>query len=232
MSHIFDCIAKNPLDIVTVGYSRRLKYADIHIAALTGNNINGIYDNLISETQTKRDALHSVVYDSKDNKTTRIAYTAEIKNITNEYRKYISKFEGYVRYKFDKATPMYVLFFANGIEHYRKATQEETVLHLENFITLNQMHKNELGTTKFIDGFTDIHNRFTSALSVQRKAMGAISYNTQAKVMMWNELKKQIYKNMLYIALQNLDTPNMLRVFDESHLLRFHRKKKEEKKEL
>ncbi len=126
---------------------------------------------------------------------------------------------------------MYILFFANGIEHYRKASHEDTVLHPENLISLNQMKKDELGTTAFFEGFTDIYNRYTKALSLQHKAMEAISFNTQAKITAWNDLKKQIYKNMLSIALQNIDTPNMLRVFDESHLLRFYRKKKVEENE-
>jgi len=226
MSHIFDCIAQNPLDKVTVSYSRRLMYTDVHIAALLNNNTGGIYDTLIAETQAKRDAFHNVIYSTMENESFRIAYTAELKRITAEFRVTISKFEGLVKSIFGKKDKMYIIFFPFGIENYRRANQSEMQTHLNNLIELNLTYKTELGTMVFHDLFADINTRFNNAITKQQHSAGIMAFNVTDKVILWNDLKKQIHKNMLTIALHNIDTPNMLSAYEESHLLRFHRKKK------
>lgn len=228
MSHIFDCISKNPLDVVTVGYSRRLNYTDIHIAALNSNNTGGIYDNLIADTKAKREALHDIIYASKINEASRKSSTTELKMITAEFHKTISRFEGLVKSVFGRKEPGYIVFFPFGIEDYRRANQEEIQIHLTNLIKFNLSYQTQLGTLSYHDKFTDINTRFITAISEQKQAASIITFNVKDKVNHWNDLKKQIYKNMLTIALLNIDTPQMLRVYDESHLLRFHRKKKGE----
>lgn len=226
MSHFFDCIAQNPLDTVTVSYPRRLNYTDVHIAALQNNNTGGIYDTLIAETRKKRDALYDVIYSSVLNEGYRKSGTAEIKEITAEFRLTISKFEGLVKSIFGKKTQIYITFFPSGIENYRRASQSEMQTQLNNLIVLNLTYKTELGTMAFHDLFADISIRFKNAIAKQQHAAGILAFNVTDKVILWNDLKKQIHKNMLTIALHNIDTPNMLKAYEESHLLRFHRRKK------
>ncbi len=227
----FENLSKNPLDGAMVSISRKIEYADINIERMTKNNPDGSNSPLIDETKQKRDAFAGNLSSSKMNEAIRIAYTAELAKTALEFRNTVSKFEGLVKSVFGKGSSIYLMFFAYGLEEYHKANQAQLPMLMDKMMSLNLTYKSELGTTMYYDLFNVQKMRYTNAFSLQKQAGGTVSNTKAAKEMLWNELKKQLYKNMLTLVLNNIDHPAMMLSYFEPRLLRFRHHKTENETE-
>ncbi|NVN94517.1 MAG: hypothetical protein HXX18_04440 [Bacteroidetes bacterium] len=225
MNTKFENLAENPLDGVMVSISRKIKYADINIERMEKNNPDGVLTHLIEDTKQKRDAYTGNLSTSKMNEAIRIAYTSELAEITDEFRRTVSKFEGLVKSVFDKKSLVYLMFYPHGIEEYHKSNQAQIPILMDKIIDLNQTYASQLGTMVYHDLFHDQKNRYTNAYSLQKQAGGTVINTSTVKEILWKELKKQLYKNMLTIVLYNIDNPKLMLSYFEPSLLRFRHHK-------
>ena len=221
MSTKFENLAKNPLDGVMVSSSRKIKYADVAIERMKNNNQGGLLTPLIDETITKRDAYAGNLSALKMKEAIRIGYTSELTDVTQEFINTVGKFEGLIKSVFDKGSSVYLSFIPFGLEEFRRANQAQIPMLFDRMIDLSLAHKSELGNIAFHDKFVALKAHFLHAYSTQKQAGGTVTNNAAVKEILWNDLKKQLYKIMLTIILNNLDNPSVMLSYFEPSLLRF-----------
>ena len=225
MSTKFENLADNPLDGVMVSLTRRIGYADIHIERMTKNNPNNVLTPLIADTKAKRDAFAGNLSASKMGEAIRMAYTTELETTADQFRATVSKFEGLVKSVFGKGTPTYIMFFPFGLSEFHQANQAETIQLIDKIINLSLIHQTALGSPAYHDLFVEYKTRYANAYSQQKQAAGTVTNSKAVKDVLWNELKKQLYKNMLTLVLNNLDNPTTMLSYFEPSLLRYRQAK-------
>jgi hypothetical protein len=67
--------------------------------------------------------------------------------------------------------------------------------------------------------------RFDTAFKQQQQAQGDVTNRKSLKEMLWNNLKKQLYINMLTIIINNPDNPKLMLSFFEDKIMRFRKHK-------
>jgi hypothetical protein len=225
MSTKFENLAENPLDGLMVSVSRRIGYADINIERMTKNNPGNVLAQLITDTKAKRDAFAGNLSASKMGEAIRMAYTSELDTIVEQFRATVSKFEGLVKSVFGKGTPTYIMFFPFGLVEFHQANQAEILPLMDKIISLSLTHQTALGNPAYRTSFMDYKTRYANAYSLQKQAAGTVTNSKAVKEVLWNELKKQLYKNMLTLVLNNLDNPTVMLTYFEQSLLRYKQTK-------
>lgn len=225
MATNFENLANNPLDGVLVSITRKLSYADVHIERMIKNNPGGIYDSLIELCKIKRDAFSNNAAEEEEGESLRIGHTAVLKKLSGNYKDEMSLFESLVRLKFGKGSQIYLEIFPHGLTYYRNAKQGEMLALMNKTISFNQTHLNELGTHEFLDKFVNIRDNFAKSLSSQQQAQGDVSNRKSLKDVLWNDLKKQLYIDMLSIIINNPDNPKQMLSYFDDKLLRFRHHK-------
>ncbi len=218
----FENLAENPLDGIMVSASRRYQYTDIHIARLTVNNPGSIYDSLIADTRAKLDAYRGNLTDSKMKEAIRIASTKEIDDTSELFIDTVKRLEGLVKSVYPRGVPVYKQFFPYGLTEFHWSGKKKRLLLMNFIIKACQNNNDKIDTTSLLEIFTDVRDRFSDAFAVQQQANGIIVTGRSAKQVLWNDLKKQLYKNMLTILLNNLDYPRTMLSYFEPQLLRYH----------
>jgi hypothetical protein len=155
----------------------------------------------------------------------RIAYTAEIYRIGEQFRGMVSKFEGLVKSTFGKGSLIYLQFFPHGLEVFHRANQAETTVLMDNVIKHCLEYQDMLGNNSYYDSFKDLQTRYTNAYSLQKQAAGTVVNSITVKGILWDELKKQMFKNMLTLLLFHFENPGIMLTYFEPRLLRFRHKK-------
>jgi len=221
MNTNFENLCKNPLDNVMVSYSRRTEYTDIHIERMTNSNQNGDFDQLIADTQVKRDAFTGNLDQARLSESLRIGYTLELNNSKSDFITTLGQFEGFVKSVFGKKSPEYLMFFPFGIEEYRKANQANTLSLMGKVYTLAKTYKTQLNNPVYENKFKDYIDRYKNAFSRQKQSAGSVTNSKTDKEILWNDLKNQLYINMLSIILLNKDNPQKMLDYFEPKLLRY-----------
>ena len=222
MSDKFDRIAINPLDSVMVGATKRYQYADDNIKSMTNNNPNNVFKQLINDTQSKLDAYKGKISESKLSEALRIAYTSELTLSMDEIVVNAGKCEGLVKSAVGKNTPVYLEFYPFGLSEFHEANPTQLLDLLDRMISSVATHAQELGSNVYSDKFNDNKVRLKKAISNQKNSGSKVINSKEVKEILWNELKKQLYKNMLTIALYYIDNLNMVHTYFNPTLLRHH----------
>jgi len=220
MSDKFDRISINPLDYVIVGATRRYQYAEDNIKSMKTNNPNNVFDPLIAATEEKLNVYKGNTSDSKINEALRIAHTSEVKIEMDEIIINAGKCEGLVKSVFGKNTPIYLQFFPFGLSEFHDANPTECLDLLDRLINAATENKQQLGNGLFIDLFKSSKIRLKKVIDDQKISGSKVKSSKEIKEILWNELKKQLYKNMLTIALHYIDNLNMVHTYFNPTLLR------------
>jgi hypothetical protein len=225
MNTKFENLAQNPLDGVMVSCSRKIQYTDITIERMKNNNLGGLLIPLIDETIAKRDAFAGNLSELKMKEAIRIGSTSELTGISHDFINDTVKFEGLVKSVYGKGSSVYLFFFPFGLEEFHKASQAQIPILFDRMIDFSLTYKTELNNITFHDKFVAQKDHFTHVYSIQKQAAGTVTNNASVKEILWNELKKQLYKNMLTIVLHNIDNPKLMLSYFEPSLLRFRHHK-------
>lgn len=220
MSDKLERIAFNPLDNIKVGATKRYLYAEDNVKSMEANNPNNVFDPLIADTTDKLNNYKGNTSESKINEALRIAYTAETGLIMSETVLYAGKCEGLVKSVFTKNSPVYLKFFPFGLTEFHDANPAEMLDLLDRIILFNTEYKPQLGTVLYIDKFTELKTNLSKAVDNQKNAGSKVKNKSEVKEILWNELKKQLYKNMLTIALYYIDNLSMVLSYFKPQLLR------------
>lgn len=223
MSIHLENLAENPLDKVKVSFVRRLQFGITHIERMTQTNPNGILTPLINNTQLKFDAFAGNLTDKQMSEAVHKAFSASLSRISIEFVKAVSKFEGHVKSVFGKESDEYIMFFPKGLNEFHQANQAKTNMLMIKIIELNVTYGAQLGTA-YHDLFVDIQSRYLNAFDFQKKSEGAMANSSQIKELLWDELKKQMYINMLTIVLNNIDNPSIMLTYFKPQLLNYRHK--------
>jgi hypothetical protein len=203
-----------------VGVTKRYLYTEDNIKSMEANNPNGVFDVLIAETRDKFDTYKGNTSESKINEALRIAYTAETGLVMSEIRLYTTKCEGLVKSIFTKNSPDYLKFLPFGLSEFHDANPAEMLDLLDRNIAFNTDYKTQLGTNLYIDKFAELKTKLSKAVDNQKEAGSKVKSKSEIKEILWNELKKQLYKNMLFIALHYIDNLAMVLTYFKPQLLR------------
>ena len=219
----FESLTQNPLDGIMVSASRRIEFANIFLQRMIGSNPNNIYDAIITATQSCLDAYKGNLSEAKLKEAIRISYTAELNDTADLFHQTNSRFEGYITSLYSRGNSKYLVYFPLGLSEYNKANQANTVILMDRLIQLNRDNQTDLKTTEYLDLYTGFKSRYANAFSVQKQADGIITNSRPAKDMLWLALKKQLFKNMVFIVYNNIDNPRVMLAYIEPSLLRFTR---------
>ena len=130
------------------------------------------------------------------------------------------KCEGLVKSVFGKNTPVYLEFYPFGLSEFHEANPAQLLDLLDRMISSITTHSQELGSSVYSDKFNDNRVRLKKAISNQKNSGSKVINSKEVKEILWNELKKQLYKNMLTIALYYIDNLNMVHAYFNSKILR------------
>ena len=221
----FENLANNPLDGVMVSANRRVKYTDINIERMTKNNQGGIYDILVEYTKNCRDAYANNLIEEESGESIRIANTAELQKSVEEFKDNMRKIEKYLSYKHGNTSLIYMELFAHGLSQFTKASLTEISKLMKKSHEFTVKYATELSSENFEALFKADMLRFDTAFKQQQQAQGAVTNRKSLKEMLWANLKKQLYINMLTIIINNPDNPKVMLSFFEDKILRFRKHK-------
>jgi len=218
----FEILANNPLDMVEVSYSRRSQYAHIHLVRLTANNPNGVYNHLISELTPALDAYSGNLSGTDLQKAISKGCTFELNDCSELFRHTASRYEGLVKSVFSKDSQPYLSFFPQGLDEFYHASQDRIRVLIGRLLAQGVLYKEQLGQNDYLDLFTNLQHRYETAFTAQKESLGNVKNSRPIRDILWIGLKKQLYKNMLFIAYTNIDDPKVMLTYFEPSLLRYH----------
>ena len=221
----FENLANNPLDGVLVSINRRLRYTDINIERMTKNNPGGIYDILVEHTKNCRNAYALNQKEEESGESIRIAYTAELQKSVEEFKDNMRKIEKYLSYKHGNTSLIYLELFAHGLSQYTKALLSEIAKLISKAHDFTLKYGTELSGENFEVLFKGNMLRFETAYKQQQQAQGDVTNRKSLKEMLWYNLKKQLYINMLTIIINNPDNPKLMISYFEDKIMRFRKHK-------
>ena len=220
----FENLAINPLDGIRVSFSRRSQYAHIHLERLIANNPSGVYDQLIAATTSAYNAYKGELSGNDLQKAVAKGCTFELNDCGLLFRSTARRFEGLVRSTFGRGTEAYVSFFPRGLDEFNHATQDNIPTLIDRTLSLGNTYKDQLDSPAYTMQFANLKTRYATAFKAQKQTLGSVKNLGSVRDILWAALKKQLYKNMLFIAFTNIDEPEMMLTYFEPRLLRLHKK--------
>ncbi len=199
----------SPTENARVGRSSIAQFIYECIQSIKANNINGIYDALISDCESLYNEVFSDISLNKQNISKQVTLTKVVKTVKNEFGNILTSFEAAFIYKFGKNSIQHREAFPKGVGPYKKVNIEEITEKME----LAESHANkydvDLGTTFGIQIKT-VRLKYIDSLSNQK------STQTQVKSIIPDYKTKKVLIDKLFLKiiatllLNNLDQPSAI----------------------
>lgn len=207
------------------------EFAQEHLSALNSENPGGIYDELIAETTLKYERFRKAISDEETLIARREGSTVAKNHAMKNFQRIISQKEGLVRSAFGKNSGEYQEFFPQKVKEYLHANMGTIDIIMARFLQASIKYQLVLGV-EFANLFTQLKNEFLNARSTQMELMGKVSNAKSESRDSRREMEKQLMKNLLIIASNNVGEPNKVGIYFNQRLLKYRKHKQNKDKSI
>lgn len=200
------------------------EFSQEHLSGLTIGNPGGIYDGLIAETTTLYEIFRNAISDEGTLIARREGATVGKNKAMKNFQKNLSQKEGLVRSAFGKKSAEYQEFFPHNVKEYLHANMGTIDIIMVRFLKACIKYQPELGV-EFVNLFTQLKDDFVNARESQMELKGKISGAKAASRNSRREMEKQLMKNLLIIASNNVGEPNKVSLYFNQRLLKYRKHK-------
>jgi len=195
-------------------------FTEVSLARFEKNNPAGIYDEIISDTTTAYNNYFGTIADEDIKSAVKEGSTVAVYDVLREFKKNISQQEGIVRAKFGLKSDVYQEFFPHGITEYIRANMTNAETLMNRFVSSAETHQAVVGL-EFVTLFTNIKNDFISKRETQIKLFGEVQGSKAATSKNRRDLEKQLMKNLLTVALNNIGKPKAIDIYFDQTIIRY-----------
>lgn len=175
--------------------------------AITENNPAGVYDLLITQTETRYTSYFGKITNEATIKAISEGLTINMNNARAATEAKISQLQGLVKFKFGEGTDIYQQFYPQGMDEYYQAKIGDI---LPLFIRFKNVAEANL-TADYpaeVSTYNSLLTEFTKARDKQETAFGQIDALGTGRHEDRKALTLQLTTNFLTIALNNLGKPD------------------------
>jgi hypothetical protein len=221
----FNAFFVNPFDDLRITDLRLKNFTDDHIQKMTAANTGTRFTAFIAATQTALGAFVLTLIGEESHVAARKSRTENVTTILNQFKKLVRTKEPVIRVAFENQPTIITEFFPNGLTEYSNATVGNVGILMERLIGVITARAAAL-PTGFVTQFSDIKTQFTTARTEQQDEKGHVSNVKAISSAERTNLVKQLYKNLINIAVICISNPaEGAGMFDESLLYGRHGKK-------
>jgi len=197
---------------------RLLKFASDHIRRLHEINTHGQLDKMIQETQSAVSQLHSLRQKNMENKMYVSVSSRSMSDLCSSFTEIANRLEGLVKAHYGRKSSKYKSIFPNGLTMYTKANKStiwDLCLQLQFFAdsingSLPEELRNEISTFSInLKAQLKNHNENNK----EKKCLKDMKYDAKERV------SKQLHKNLLLIAAENIGKPEVSEIYFDQSLL-------------
>lgn len=201
-----------------ISVNELLNFTDDHIPKLKKNNPGGIFNTLITDTETKYG-----IFDTANSKLAadikeREGETEEVNEALTNFKREIRDAENLISYTFRKKKGVYQRFFPRGITEYTNVSMEEAKEKIQRFVDTLNDYKTDLPAA-FIALFVSILTVFKKERGEQVSEKAEVSSGSEALAAAKKEMQLQLSNNILTIAANFVDQPAKAKVYFDQSLL-------------
>jgi hypothetical protein len=150
--------------------------------------------------------------------------TKTVDAIVDDFTGLTRRFSNFAKSMYDEGSSELEQFFPNGLTEYTLCNKSNILLLLSRLATATEAHKTELGE-RWANDYTQLLESYQNARSAQEEAKGNVAGQRGQRNIQRDELAEQLYINLLTIAINNIDKPEMAKVYFDESILRIHRRK-------
>jgi hypothetical protein len=187
-----------------ISKARLKQFTSDHLIRLTDHNPGAIYNTLITDTTAAATAYFGDYAGELDSLSSQEGDTQAMDNARAALTKNIGNNSNYMKYLYqDDITGKYEKFYPRTMEEYDKAS-------LEDYIDITNRYLNKLTEftadfdPAFITAFTNLHTAFNAAYTLQHGDFSAVAGERGDQHITRPTLCKQLTKNLLVIASNNV----------------------------
>jgi len=210
---------KNHFNTREVSDDNLRKFVEDHLNRMIANNGGGTYTQYIQDTQVLYDKFNTFIKNEDQTFTAQQGKTMQTDKILADFVALVSRKEGAVRSEFGKDSPEYQEFFPAGLNEYHQISKANAEMLMERMRNKGQTYIAVLGQN-FVTLFSDILTNYLAARNAQLQLMGEVDTLKSDALQARNSLSVQIMKNLLFIALQFVGSPDRLDDFFSQEIVR------------
>ncbi|MES2622236.1 MAG: hypothetical protein V4615_15405 [Bacteroidota bacterium] len=197
---------------------RLSSFATSHLARLKADNPGGIYDVIITATETVLDTFKADITEIRSDKGTLAGGVKGKKLARKAFIDYLAQKEGLVKGVFGKRSPQYKEFFPHGINVFRHATDSE-FSSLANVAVMHAIKFEPQLGSDFRNELTAKRDAFKNAFQLRSTEEGETSASQFRGLEAKTALQIQLCSNICFIAIYNMGMPEKAKEYFEQHLL-------------
>jgi hypothetical protein len=198
-----------------------LAYTSQHLAILSApaNNPGNVFNAIIAATNTAQTAFATCIGDKTLNAGVRKAANLGKKNFRESLRGPIQQVEAAVIVAFGKGSPDYVACFPEGRSGITEAREDELKPRLQALHGALTARSGTAGIPAQATVVNGLITTWTALLAAADVADGTESGSAEQRRACRKDLTKQLWRNVLTIALQFIDQPEKASLYLPTHLL-------------
>ena len=215
-----ESFTKNQFSSIKASITRREKFLNYHLIRMEANNSGGLLNGIIAETKPLHLKLVENLSIRSNTLGTGKGSTLSVRLIMTNFIGDARNLESMCKIKFGKKSPIYLEAFPQGFSEYQNVTQGEFKPLLQRVITFSIKYQTEIGPD-FVEKFKNQLLQWDDKLA-KREDIAADALGVRpAFETLWDQIVKQLYKNLLTILLANLTNPSAIFIYFDESLVRF-----------
>ncbi|MFZ4582358.1 MAG: hypothetical protein ACOYM7_06870 [Paludibacter sp.] len=221
----FNAFFVNPFEDLRITDLRLKNFTDDHIQKMTAANTGTRFTAYIAATQTALGAFVLTLVGEESHVAARKSRTENVTTILNQFKKLVRTKEPVIRAAFESQPSVITEFFPNGMSEYSQSSVGSASILMERLVGVITARAAAL-PTGFVTQFNDIKTQFNTARTEQQDEKGHVSNVKAISSAERTNLVKQLYKNLVNIAVICINNPaEGAALFDDSLLYGRHSKK-------
>lgn len=188
------------------------KFTENHLRRLQKNNPCGIYNSQIIELISIYTEFFGEFEDENTRETLINGATSALETDMNAFKETVIKKEIIIRRIFGSDNPIYQEFYPYGIDEYKNATLENIEMLMTRITDTAKKYETNIGL-KLTSQFINLKNEFDSTRATQFILINVITGRKNASIKSRKIIETQLIKNLLIIALNNIDNPDAVNIY-------------------
>jgi hypothetical protein len=208
----------NPFDDRKISMGQLLAFASDHLQRMTANDPGGLFAPRVTATTAALEGVNTAFSDDE----TKLGLRKGRKLAKNEFRtalpQNVGKIAGVVAGKFGESSPEFAECFPLGRTVFSQCRDDELANHLQSLVTAVTNRQPALGA-ETITNATGLLTGWKAVYVPSETSTGAKTTTQQAKAAARAALQKELFTNLLTIALNHGSQPAQVEVWMQSSLL-------------
>lgn len=212
---------RNPFILVGVSFERKKRFSDDHIGRLTANNTEGAYTTMITDTL----AVHQEFFGQYTNVNIKDALkqqqTKLVDALIARFTARVSRLNNLLIANEVDKTELYEVFFPFGVTQFTQGTNKGNAEdHMQRIYSAVNDNAGVAGGAAAVAEFDGFRTQWNTLRSLQLQLIGETETGRTVRETAEYEWADQIFDNLLTIANQHRNQPNVMDDFFNQSILR------------